>query len=190
MRNPIIEEIQATGNLKGVPVPPNAKLDTYFDRLEFSHGHNTLLFTGLMRLGSFSPKFQPYVGIGAGVSMPHPEIWLKGDANKGGEYQIDGPAGQLIFGIEFPVGAMSYFIEYKFTMAFNSGRLTGQNGFFTSGMIEGLNFFADPLRQLWQWWNGVEPKYGRYRTILAAHQFVGGVGVRLSGAAPATHPTE
>ncbi|HRD76938.1 MAG TPA: lipid A oxidase, partial [Hyphomicrobiaceae bacterium] len=50
LANPIVEEVEATGRLKGAPAPARLKLTDVFERLEFTHGHNVLLLNGMMRL--------------------------------------------------------------------------------------------------------------------------------------------
>jgi len=167
-----VEEVEASGTLKGQPAPARIKLTEVFDRLEFTHGHNTLLFTGLMRLGSLTPRLRPYLGIGAGFELPHVEIWPKGEADKTNEYQYAGPAGQLIAGIEFRMAKATYFLEYKFTLASLGGALTGDKSWLNSNML------GDLWRQFQRWRSGEAPKYGTFRTTLAAHQVVGGVGYR------------
>ncbi len=170
--NPIIEQVEAEGKLNGQPVAPRVKLTDIFSRFEFTHGHNTLLFTGMFRPAAITPRLRPYFGVGAGFAIPHTEVWFPGGKReeRTNEYQFAGPAAQVVAGLEFRTGKVSYFFEYKFTWARISGLLTGDESW--------LDFMmpGDLYRQLKRWWRGEEPKYGRFQTTLAAHQVVGGAG--------------
>ena len=115
------------GTLDGKPVPPKAKVDDYFDKLEWSHGHNMLTLNGLIRL-PVARHHLALCGVGAGVSLPHSEIHLKTDPHRTYEYQYAGPTAQALFGLELRLRTGSIFIEYKFTIADYWGPLTGRNG--------------------------------------------------------------
>lgn len=170
------QEVRLRGTLDGRPVPEKARISDLFQKLEFSHGHNMLLVTGLMRLGSFAPRVAPYVGLGAGVSLPHTEIHLhKNDPKRTYEYQYTGPAAQALIGIEFRLPRVSCFIEYKFTFASYSAPLTGR---------EGTWLPLDLNAQIQRWLSGGLPAEGYADTRLASHQVIGGLGVRV-GLAPA-----
>ena len=67
LSNPVIEDVDTEGTLKGGPAPGRVKLTEVFDRLEFTHGHNVLLFTPLLRLANITPRIRPYLGVGAGL---------------------------------------------------------------------------------------------------------------------------
>lgn len=172
-----IDEVGASGTYKGQAVPPRMKLSDVFERLEFTHGHNVLLMTGLVRLGALTPSIRPYVGIGAGVAVPHVEVWHPGEPkdNRTNEYQYAGPAAQAIAGLELRVGRMSYFLEYKFTYAWIRGALTGDESWLNSNMP------GDLWRQFRRWWSGEKPKLGTFSTNLGAHQVVFGAGYWLQG---------
>ncbi len=77
--NGVVEDVETAGTLKGQPAPSPLRLTDLFDRLEFTHGHNVLIFTGLARLAPLTPRVRPYLGIGAGVAVPHVEIWFVGE---------------------------------------------------------------------------------------------------------------
>lgn len=167
------QEMRMEGRLDGKPVPEKARIGDLFSKLEFSHGHNMLLFTGLMRLASLAPRVSPYVGLGAGLSFPHTEIHLnKNDPTRTYEYQFTGPAVQGLAGIEFRLARVSVFLEYKFTFANYSAPLTGR---------EGTYFPHDIYLQVRRWLSGEPPPGGYADTRLSSHQLVGGVGVRLGG---------
>jgi lipid A oxidase len=170
LSNPVIEEVEASGTLNGKPAPARVKLTDVVERLEFTHGHNVLLFTPLVRLFNLTPDVRPYLGIGAGFAIPHVEVWFPGEPVRTNEYQYAGPAAQAIAGLELRAGKWSYFIEYKFTWASISGALTGDESWLNSNMP------GDLLRQFRRWWAGEEPKLGRFHTHLSAHQIVAGAG--------------
>jgi len=172
LSNPVIDEVTASGTIKGQTAPARLKLTDVFERLEFTHGHNVLMFNPLLRLGELMPGVRPYVGVGAGVAVPHVEVWFPGDRRdqRTNEYQFAGPAAQAVAGIEIRRGRVSYFVEYKFSVAWISGALTGDESWLNSNMP------GDLWRQLSRWWRGEAPAYGRLSTTLAAHQIAGGVG--------------
>ncbi|MBA4171190.1 MAG: hypothetical protein C0511_00695 [Hyphomicrobium sp.] len=166
------QEVRIKGTLDGQPVPEKARISDLFQKLEFSHGHNMLMATGLMRLSSsFAPRVSPYVGLGAGVSLPHTEIHLhKNDPKRTYEYQFTGPSLQGLVGIEFRLPRVSCFVEYKFTFASYSAPLTGRDGTWLP---------LDVWAQIQRWLAGGAPTGGYADTQLASHQLVGGLGVRV-----------
>ena len=176
LSNPVIETVETEGTLKGNPAPDKLKLTELFDRLEFTHGQNMLLFGGVLRFSGLSPRIRPYAGIGAGVAVPHVEVWFKGEdlKNRTNEYQYAGPAVSTIAGVEFRLGRLSYFLEYKWSWASISGLLTGDESW------KNFNLPGDLLRQFQHWWNNEKPTYGTIATELTAHQAVGGIGWRLT----------
>ena len=125
---PLDAEKTFSGTIDGTPAPESAKLGDVFRRLEASHGHNMLTLNGLFRLPSIGLRLHPYVGIGAGVALPHSEVQLIEDPGRTYEYQYAGPVGQALIGIEFRIPRMSYFFEYKFTLASYQMPLTHQDG--------------------------------------------------------------
>lgn len=80
LSNPVVEEVEASGTIKGQPAPQRMKLTDMFERFEFTHGHNMLFFTPMLRLGAITPRVRPYVGVGAGFALPHVEVWSPGQA--------------------------------------------------------------------------------------------------------------
>ncbi len=147
---PLKEDFNFEGTLDGKPVPPTAKVGDYFDKLEWTHGHNMLTLNGLIRLPSLG-IISPYFGAGAGLSFPHSEIHLKSDASRTYEYQYTGPVGQALFGLEFRLKTGSVFVEYKFTAADYWGPLTGRDGSW---------YPLDMWHQFSRWWKGEEPRDG------------------------------
>ena len=177
LRYPVVEEVAASGKFKGEPVPKRIKLTDIFGRLEFTHGHNLLYFTGMFRLPDLKPGLRPYIGLGGGFAIPHTEVWFKGEGKRGGtyEYQYAGPTVQGLLGVELQVGRVSYFVEYKFSYAWINGLLTGGKS------SKNWNLPEDLLRQFNQWLNKAEPKNGSFSTTLGAHQIIVGAGYRSVG---------
>jgi lipid A oxidase len=100
--------------------------DKTYDRLEFTDGNNLVLFEALYR---FSPTFNgtlvPYVGVGAGVTIPHVEVTIKG-GSKTFEYQLAGPAAQIMAGLEYKLDERwSVFTELKLSYSSISADLKG-----------------------------------------------------------------
>lgn len=200
IENGVVEEVEAAGTIKGQPAPERLRLTDLFDRLEFTHGHNVLLLTGLARLAPVTPRIRPYFGIGAGVALPHVEVWFAGENAKSRthEYQYAGPAAQLLAGLELRVGRGSFYVEYKFIWASLEGALTGgrswslkdlKSPWLPRWLIEpfvGLTEMPGDLwRQFTRWRNGEAPEGGTFATTLSAHQVVVGAGYVWPGAAPA-----
>ena len=166
---PMDQEKPFEGTINGQPAPARAKPRDYFDKLEWTHGHNMLTLNGLVRLPSLG-IISPYAGLGAGISLPHAEIHLKTDPSRTYEYQYTGTIGQALFGIEFRLKTGSVFFEYKFTLADYLGPLTGRDGTW---------FPIDMWRQFSRWWKGEEPPYGWAGARLTSHQVIGGFLVRF-----------
>lgn len=164
-----------TGTYEGKPLPARAKVGEVFKHLEFSHGHNMLTFNALARLGSF--RLQPYVGAGAGISLPHTEVAFRAEKGRTYEYQFAGFVGQVLAGLEMRVGTASVFIEYKFSYAPYDVPL--------SGVVDGWLLFTDLWRQTKAWATGEKPPGGRLTTPLVSHHGIGGAMVRVTGPKPA-----
>ena len=173
LSNGVVDEIEMSGQLKGAPAPAGkTKLTDVFERLEFTHGHNVLMFVPMLRLGAIMPGVRPYFGIGGGLALPHVEVWFPGDANsqRTNEYQLAGPSAQALAGLEIRTGKVSYFIEYKFSYAGLSTALTGGQSW------KNFNMLGDLVNQATRWWSGETPKFGTLSTQLVAHQICAGVG--------------
>ncbi len=164
-----------TGTLEGKPLPPQARVGDVFKHLEFSHGHNMLTLNALTRLGSF--RLQPYVGAGAGVSLPHTEIGYRSQSGRTYEYQYAGLVGQAVAGLEMRVGNARVFVEYKLTYAPYDVPL--------SGVVDGWLLVTDLWRQIKAWAAGDAPPGGRLSTPLLSHHGIGGAMVHVNGARPA-----
>jgi hypothetical protein len=161
-----------TGHYEGKPLPPKARMRDVFKHLEFSHGHNMVTLNGLARIGRF--RVQPYVGAGAGISLPHTEVAFREEKGRTYEYQYAGLIGQVLVGLEVPLGRASVFVEYKLTYAPYDVPL--------SGVVKGWLLVTDLWRQLRAWVAREAPPQGRLTTTLISHHAVGGVLVRATSA--------
>lgn len=165
----LAEDVAFTGTLNGTPAPERATLRDIFRKLEASHGHNMLTLNGLLRLPRFSVRLQPYVGLGAGVSLPHSEVQFANAEKRTYEYQVAGFVGQALLGIELRTARMSYFLEYKYTFAPYEMPLSER---------EGTLFPFDLWNQFRNWLSATEPPGGRLTTTFASHQGIFGLGIR------------
>lgn len=168
------EDAAFTGTLNGAPAPARATLSEIFRRLEASHGHNMLTLTGLLRLPSLGFRLHPYVGLGAGISLPHAEVHIAGRDKRTYEYQVAGPVTQALIGIEIRAARVSYLFEYKFTLAPYRMPLTERDG---------TLLIFDLWNQFREWMSGEEPPGGYASTNLVSHQGIAGIGIRSAPAA-------
>ncbi len=166
------EEAAFSGHLDGKELPARTRIKDIVRKMEFSHGHNMLLLTGLLRLPSIGPRLSPYVGAGAGVLLPHTEVALAAPGHpRTYEYNFAGPAGQALFGIEVRLARMSFFVEYKFTYGQYDAPLSQKDGSWLG---------ADLWRQFQRWINGEPPPGGHIDTDIVSHQVVSGIAVRFA----------
>jgi lipid A oxidase len=165
-------EASFSGTRDGKPLPPRDKVGAVFKHLEFSHGHNILTLNGLFRMPVFWMGLRPYLGLGGGVSLPHTEVGLRGDAARTYEYQYAGVVGQLLAGLEFRLGPATMFVEYKFTYAPYDVPLSHEP--------YGWIFVTDIWRQFRAWIAGEQPPGGRLRTTLATQHGISGLLIRLT----------
>lgn len=161
------------GTLGGNPAPDHGTVDEHFGKLEASHGHNMLTLNGLLRLPGVA-RLHPYVGLGAGVSLPHMEVDIKGEPRTY-EYQFAGPVGQALAGIELRLPRVSLFVEYKFTLAPYDVPLSNNSS---------RSFLpVDLWGQLQNWMSATAPPGGLLSTTFISHQAIGGLSIRLAPAA-------
>jgi len=166
------EEASFSGQIEGKPLPPRARIRDIVNKMEFSHGHNMLLLTGLLRLPGIGAHLSPYVGAGAGVLLPHAEVGLTAPGHpRTYEYNFAGPAGQALFGLEVRLARVSFFVEYKFTYGDYDAPLSQKEGSWLG---------ADLWRQFQRWMNGEEPPGGHIDTQIVSHQVVSGLAVRFA----------
>jgi len=177
--SPMQQETKLQGTIDGKPVPETGKIGDFMNKLEFTHGHNMLTLNGLLRFGGFSRFLVPYVGIGAGVSLPHSEMQRKSEPQRTYEYEYTGPTGQALAGLEFRLPTGSVFLEYKFTIADYRA---------PHSYRDGSLFPIDMWNQFQRWWSGTEPPGGWGETRLTSHQVVGGFLVRFAPEGAAAAP--
>lgn len=83
-----------------------------FDTLEFTDGLNYLTGNIYYRWTEEGRRWTPYVGLGAGIAVPHVEVATAGGSTIG--YQYVGPTVQLTAGISYELNdRWSLFGEYK-----------------------------------------------------------------------------
>lgn len=193
IKNGVVDHVETQGTLKGKPAPSPLRLTELFNRLEFTHGHNTLMLTGLVRLMPTS-RIRPYLGIGAGAAVPHVEVRFAGEKRWTNQYQYAGPSFQVLAGLEFRHGRGSYFLEYKFIWASIHAALTGEHSWslkklkltwLPRWLIEpfaGLTELPGDLsNQFSRWRKGAKPADGTIQTQLWAHTVVVGGGYAWPG---------
>ena len=160
------------GRYNGEDVDVTAKVSEWFSKLEFSHGHNMLTLNGLWRFGMAWSRFRPYVGGGAGVSLPHTEIGFRAANARTYKYQFAGWVAQALAGVEVQVGRASLFFEWKFSYAPYDVPLSRDP--------KGDILITDVWTQLLNWWRGVEPAGGRATTQLSSHHAIAGALVKTA----------
>ncbi|MGE0765968.1 MAG: hypothetical protein AB7L90_05855 [Hyphomicrobiaceae bacterium] len=165
------QTLRFSGTRNGRPADATALNDAAFRHLEFSHGHNMLTFNGLLSLGRLTPAMRPYVGGGVGVSLPHTEVQFRDDARRTYEYQIAGPVGQVVAGLEVRLPSVSVLFEYKFSFAPYWAPLSGRDGSRNGA-------FVDYWNQIGSWLRGETPEYGTLTTKLATHHAIVAIGYR------------
>jgi hypothetical protein len=191
IKNGSVEDVETAGTLKGEPAPSPLHLTDLFDRLEFTHGHNVLYLSGLVRLAPITPRIRPYFGVGFGAAVPHVEAWFAGEPpeKRTNEYQYAGPAVQFLAGLELRIGRASYYVEYKFVWSAIEAALTGGKSWSLKNLKSDWlpRWFVEPFsgltempgdlwRQFSRWRAGAAPAEGTLETSLASHQIVIGGG--------------
>lgn len=86
-----------------------------YKTLEFTDGSNPLTVNYLWKLEPMY-SFNPYVGVGAGISIPHVEIIKTGDSkDKDWGFQYGGPVLRFSAGVSRPINERwNWFAEYDF----------------------------------------------------------------------------
>ncbi|MCB1485134.1 MAG: lipid A oxidase [Hyphomicrobiaceae bacterium] len=200
IKNGVVEDVETTGTLNGKPAPSPLHLTDLFDRMEFTHGHNVLLLSGLVRFAPITAKIRPYLGIGFGASVPHVEAWFTGEAldRRTNEYQYAGPAFQILAGLELRNGRGSFYLEYKYIWSSIEAALTGGKSWSLKDLKSDWlpRWFLEPFsgltempgdlwRQFTRWRSGEAPPEGNFATTLSSHQIVIGGGYVWPGRATA-----
>jgi lipid A oxidase len=118
------DSVRVTGTRAGTPVNGTESLGDTFEGFNISNGINYLTADVLYRFfldkqhpESFLSRFQPYVGIGLGITVPHPEPQLKGEPLRA-KYQFGGFAAQAMAGVSFDITKyLLLYTEYKLSYA-------------------------------------------------------------------------
>lgn len=118
-----------------------------YDTLEFTDGLNLLTANILYRYPN-SSRFTPYVGIGAGLSIPHVEVEFVSTGDETLEYQVTGPAVQGLIGVDIALTEnVSTFVEYKANYSWNEADLTNggslETNILSNQFIVGLTYKFD-----------------------------------------------
>ena len=79
---------------------------TGYDTLEFTDGANPITLIAMRRFDATESGLKPYVGFGAGISMPHVEELRTGSpqTDKTFGYQYGGPVVTALGGFKYPIG--------------------------------------------------------------------------------------
>ncbi len=150
------ETVPVCGTRDGTPVSGGEPLSDTFQGLSFSHSHNWLSFNAFYRWfpkgardSTFAGRLQPYGGLGIGVPVPHVEVTIEGSATD--EYQLAGPATQLLAGLNADIiNRLGLSLEYKLSYARLNGDLTGGGTIevrpWTNQFVFGATFSLAPTR--------------------------------------------
>jgi hypothetical protein len=123
--------VEQTGMRDGLPLPPQEKLSATFSKLEFTHGYNLFTLNLVRRSALRTKALVAYAGAGAGVAIPHVEVGRTGlpPKTRTSEYQLAGPAVQVLGGIEWRVSPhISLFLEYKLSCSAIRSAIKGGGG--------------------------------------------------------------
>jgi lipid A oxidase len=112
--------VNHSGTIDGGAIPASpASIGSMFDLLEFTDGFTLLTVNGIYR---FEPmgRFQPYLGAGLGINIPHVEVDGAGGVPfaRTFDYEFGGMAAQVLAGVDVRLTEhFSLFSEYKFSWA-------------------------------------------------------------------------
>jgi lipid A oxidase len=144
------KSVQVTGTRAGVPVNDIEPISDSINHFSISHGLNFITADAFYRwsLGhrgeDFLGRFQPYLGAGVGVVIPHVETQIVGGPFEE-DYQFHGPSVLAMAGLNFDITKhLSLFTEYKFSYA-HLGAMQVPNGAIsvdpmTHNFISGISF--------------------------------------------------
>ena len=81
-------------------------VNVQYDTLEFTDGANPITVIAMRRFDATESGLKPYVGFGAGISMPHVEELrtLSPQTDKTFGYQYGGPVVTALGGFKYPLG--------------------------------------------------------------------------------------
>jgi lipid A oxidase len=116
--------VRQSGTRDGMPVPEIESASATFRRLEFTDGLNLLTGSVIYRMPFFG-RVMPYIGIGAGLSLPHAEVQRQGGTSqKTFSFQLAGFTFQAFAGVEYRIARSgSLFTEYRLSYAMNKVQL-------------------------------------------------------------------
>ena len=137
------ETVGVNGTLSGAPFNGSIKTSSFFSILEFTDGLNLLLLNGVYRWPH--EHWAPYVGLGAGISVPHVEYKRFDQSFRTFEYQLAGVAVQALVGAEYNfTERFSAFGEYKISFSQNDADLDGggtlETDIWTNHFVLGLSY--------------------------------------------------
>lgn len=91
--------------------------ETGWDTFEFTDGLNLITLNAFYRFPIEGSRFTPYVGIGAGLNVPHVEVTRP--SGRTFDYQVGGATIQATAGVKFAITERwSAFAEYKGNYSF------------------------------------------------------------------------
>ncbi len=139
------QKVSVVGRRRGDRVDADEILGDSFAKLEFSHGHNLLTANVFYRWlphghrrTSWMGRLQPYIGLGAGVAIPHVEVVTGPSVT--GEYQFAGPAFQGLAGIDVGLSRhVSLFVELRLSYAYINADLNGGGSLETDALTYHLS---------------------------------------------------
>lgn len=113
--------------------------DLGFSSLELTDGINIITINYMRRFPDMFDRLLPYVGAGAGVSVPHVDV--SNGVSDTFEYQLTGPAVVWIAGASYPFNdTWAGFVEYKGTYSQNDADLDDGGSLETDIITNALNF--------------------------------------------------
>ncbi len=133
----------AFGRLDGAPIVGSVPVRSVVPALQFSHGLNLLTASGYRRWWAAPradrwPGASFYLGVGAGVVIPHVEAQIGGMRTD--EYQLAGPAARGVAGVDVPFDEhISLVGEAILSWADVSADLTGGGSIETTFVVPQLS---------------------------------------------------
>jgi len=137
------ESVLASGRVDGAPIDRPVVTRDVIGRLELSHGLNLATVSGYRRWLAAPRHDLPqgvslYLGVGAGVAVPHVEADLGGARTD--RYQLAGPAARGVVGLDVPFDEhVSLVGEAILSWADLHGDLAGGGSFETTLLVPQLS---------------------------------------------------
>lgn len=126
------DTVRVTGDRGGARVDDSEPINNTITAFSISHGLNILAADAIYRWQfgerghGLASRFQPYLGGGMGVAIPHVESTIGTTSFE--QYQLDGPAFVGFAGVNFDLAKhWGLFLEYKFSYV-ELGNLTVPGG--------------------------------------------------------------